>query len=168
MKANSTQEKVLLIHDIGRAHRNAINLALARQGLQDVAQPKVLILLSSLTNGTVNQRSLADALHISPATMANSLHSLEQKGYVSRVIDPKDSRCKLVSITPKGADAVQHCLDAFGRVDRQAYAGFTEEELLQMRHFCQRMLANLYAIGGDKDPEGCTPLPPPIILNERK
>ncbi len=160
----------LLVLDVGRAHRNAVNAALARQGLQDIGQPRVLILLSSLTDGTTNQRHLADMLHVSPATMANSLRSLEQKGYVSRVTDDQDGRCKLVSITQKGLDAVNRCESAFDMVNQQMYAGFPQEDLQLLRQFHFRMLANLYSIGGDLDPvpELTPPLPPLQNLDERK
>ncbi len=166
MSPKSAEERDLLIHDVARANRNAVTAALARQGLQDVGQPRVLILLSSLTNGTVNQRSLADALRISPATMANSLRSLEQKGYVSRITDPQDSRAKLVSITKKGVDAVQRCTNAFDMVNAQAFSGFSQQERATFQQMIRRMLANLYAIGGNEDPEDemGPPLPPAPAL----
>lgn len=148
-------EELMLFHDVHRAHRSAILAALARLGLQDVGQPKVLILLSSLQEGCANQRKLADALHISPATMAASLKSLERRGYVTKQSDQRDGRCKLVSITQKGIDAVQRCNDAFAMVDKQLYAGFTQQEMEQVKDFHRRMLQNLYAIGGDQDPPCC-------------
>ena len=145
----------MLFHDVHRAHRRAILAALARLGLQDVGQPKALMLLSSLREGLISQRKLADALHISPATMAASLKSLERRGYVTKQADQRDGRCKLVRITQKGIDAVQRCHDAFDTVDRQLYAGFTPQEMEQVKDFHRRMLRNLYAIGGDQDPPGC-------------
>lgn len=142
-------EESMLFHDVHRAHRAALLAALARLGLQDVSQPKALLQLAQHKDGCVNQRELADALHISPATMAASLKSLERNGYVTKQSDQRDGRCKLVSITPKGLDAVQRCHEAFDSVDRQVYAGFTPQEIEQVKQFLLRMLQNLRAIGGD-------------------
>lgn len=148
-------EEYMLFHDVHRAHRSAILAALSRLGLQDVSQPKLLILLSSLEDGCANQRELADGLHISPATITASLKSLERRGYVTKQSDQQDGRCKLVRITQKGIDAVQRCKDAFDSVDEQLYAGFTQQEMEQVQDFHRRMLQNLYAIGADQSPPCC-------------
>lgn len=155
MLFNEPGEEFMLFHDVHRAHRNAITAALVRQGLTDVGQPKVLIVLASLQEGAASQRELAEALHISPATMAASLKSLERKGYVTKQSDQKDGRCKRVSITQKGIDAVQRCDAAFNTVDTQLYAGFTQQEMEQLKRFHRRMLQNLYAIGGSDGPDFC-------------
>ena len=153
-------EEMSLFHDVHRFHRNAIIAALAREGLQDVGQPKVLIVLDSLKERAATQRELADALRVSPATMSASLKSLERKGYVSKLADARDARCKKVVITRKGLDAVKRCSEAFDRVDAQLYAGFSPEEVVQLKGYWQRMLQNLTDIGGDRCPEGC-PCPHP-------
>ncbi|MCD8143832.1 MAG: MarR family transcriptional regulator [Oscillospiraceae bacterium] len=148
MTPDSIASEHLLLHDVAMANRNAVNYILARQGLQEVSQPKVLILLDSLTDGSANQQELANALHVSRSTMATSLKTLERKGFVTRHTSQQDSRCKLVSITKKGADTVQRCKETFQMVDRQIYAGFSEDEIELSQQFFRRMLANLHAISG--------------------
>lgn len=160
-------EEMILFHDVHRFHRNAIFAALAQEGLQDVGQPKVLIVLDSLKEGAATQRELADAIRVSPATMSASLKSLERKGYVSKLADARDARCKKVVITQKGLDAVKRCSEAFDRVDAQLYAGFSPEEVAQLKGYWQRMLQNLTAIGGDRCPEGC-PCPHPNPLGKEE
>lgn len=154
-------EEMTLFHDVFRAHRNAIFAALTSQGVQDVGQPKVLMVLDSLKEGAATQRELADAIHVSPATMSASLKSLERQGYVTKMTDPKDSRCKKVAITQKGLDAVKRCTDAFDFVDAQLYAGFTEAEVESLKTCWRRIRENLYAIGGDRCPES-VPHPHPF------
>lgn len=157
-------EESMLFHDVHRAHRGALLTALAQLGLQDVRQPKALIYLAERAGESVNQRELADALHITPATMAASLKSLERRGYVTKRSDQRDGRCKLLSITQKGLDAVQRCRDAFDMVDAQLYAGFTRQEVEQEKAFLRRMLHNLEAIW-DAPEGGRTP---PQESQERK
>lgn len=146
MAPNMPTEESMLFHDVHRAHRGALLSALAQLGLQDVSQPKALIHLAEQAGGSINQRELADALHISPATMAASLKSLERNGYITKQSDQRDGRCKLLHITQKGIDAVQRCREAFDMVDKQLYAGFTRQEVEQVKAFLRRMLQNLEAI----------------------
>lgn len=167
-KDASPAEELLLFHDVHRAHHNAVVAALSARGLQDVGQPKVLILLDSLREGGATQRELADAIHVSPSTMTASLKSLERQGYVTKQSDQSDGRCKRVVITRKGLDAVQRCQEAFNLVDTQLYAGFTPQEVERLKADYSRMLRNLYAIGGDKGTEPCAPSPTPLGKEETK
>lgn len=155
-------EEMSLFHDVFRAHRNAIFAALTSRGLQNVGQPRILIVLDSLKEGAATQKELADAIHVSPATMSASLKSLERQGYVTKTTDPKDSRCNKVAITQKGLDAVKRCTEAFDFVDAQFYAGFSAEEVEQLKHSWRRIRQNLYDIGGDRCPDCCPPDPNPF------
>ena len=137
-------EELTLFLDVHRAYHTAIFSALARQGLQEVGQPKVLLLLSSLEEGSVTQRQLAEAIHVSPATMSASLKSLERAGYVTKQGDEKDARCKMVAITQKGLDAVQRVRDALKSVDDRLFAGFTGQEVERIKTDHLHMLHNLY------------------------
>lgn len=141
-------EELTLFHDVHHAHRTAVLAALARQGLQEVGQPKVLLLLSSLEAGSVTQNQLARAIHVTPATMSASLKSLERLGYVTKQSDEKDARRKRIAITQKGLDAVQRVRDALKSVDDRLFAGFTPEEVERIKADHLRMRSNLYAVGG--------------------
>ncbi len=155
--------QALLFHELQRAHINARHAGLSRESLQDVNHPLLLLLLEeSNKSGKLSaQRELADMLHISPATVTASLKALERNGYVTRKSDKMDCRRKLVTITEKGKNAVCRCRSVYEALDQQIYAGFTQEELDQLAGYMERMIQNLYAIGGDKDPEGRIPPPPP-------
>ena len=87
MRPENATEELMLFHDVHRAHQNAILTALAERGVQDVGQPKALFVLSTLQNGCATQRELADMVHVSAATMANSLKRLERNGYIQRQSD---------------------------------------------------------------------------------
>ena len=88
MRPENATEELMLFHDVHRAHQNAILTALAERGVQDVGQPKALFVLSTLQNGCATQRELADMVHVSAATMANSLKRLERNGYIQRRASP--------------------------------------------------------------------------------
>jgi DNA-binding MarR family transcriptional regulator len=48
---------------------------------------------------------LAERMGVEPMTLSGFLDRLEQKGLVTRTIDPQDRRARLIEVTPK-ADAV--------------------------------------------------------------
>ena len=100
-------------------------------------------------------RELADAMRVSPATIAVSLKSLEREGYVEKRGDPADQRRKAVRLTKKGEDAVRTSFQAFQAVDEKMFRGFTPAEIAQATAFHRRMLQNLR---GELPPErmNCT------------
>jgi len=151
----------MVFHSLFRAHHNAAHARLTRQGVGDVGSPRLLHMLRHCQEKgeTPSQRELADLLHVTPATIATSLKSLERNGYVVREMDPDDCRRNLISITPKAIEAMDEAHKVFTGVDEAMFAGFTEEEVEQLNQYHRRMLENLYAIGGDKD---APPPPDPI------
>lgn len=159
-------DHISLFFRIQRARHNATLSALAAEGLQDVGQPRILFLLKEeeADGGLPAQQELAQRLHVSPATIATSLKSLERMGYITKQSDPRDGRKKRIAITEKGRDARRRCVAVFDRVDAQVYAGFSPQELELLQQFYRRMLDNIKVIGGSA--ESC-PLSPPLTGKER-
>ena len=154
----------MLLHHLMRAHHNACTAALNRRGLGDIGSPRLLIELFHCPDDPAQaptQRELADRLHASPPTIAASLKCLERQGYVERRTDERDSRRNRSFITQKGRDAIRSAVEGFRQVDEHLYHGFSQEEREQVYRFHQRMLDNLYQIGGDEDDGLCPPPPPP-------
>ena len=154
--------KEFLFHALARAHFNAEQAGLNKSGLPNLGSPRILFALMDLDEmggPTPTQRQLANILRISPATIATSLKSLEKSGYIVRHPDETDSRKNLVYITEKGRQAVLTSRQVFDWVNNYMYHGFSVEERQQLQQFHQRMLDNLYQIGGDTD-YGCPPPPP--------
>lgn len=150
----------MVFHSLFRAHHNAVQGQLNRDGLGDIGSPRLLHALRDCgEEGQIpSQRELADLLHVSPATITASLKSLERNGYVERHIDPADSRRNLITITDKALAIMERSDHVFEKVDEHMFFGFTQEEVAQLNHYHLRMLQNLYAIGGDQD----APPPPPL------
>lgn len=135
----------VIFQAVARARRQATQVELTAQGLGDLGNPMILFLLNERgEDGRVSaQRELADALRVSPATIAVSLKSLEREGYVEKLSDEKDQRRKGIRLTPKGEGAVRRCLMVFRAVDRHMFEGFSPEEVEQISAFHIRMLQNL-------------------------
>lgn len=152
---NIYQQLEMLSRQLNQAHRGAVNAELSARGLGEVGHPMLLSILKSSGDDPAEccfaQRDLADLLHISPAAVANSLKSLEKGGYLTRTPGAADARRNQITLTDKGREAIQGCIQTFAVVSHRMLADFTPEELEQLMDFRQRMLNNLR--GGEAAPE---------------
>ena len=154
------KEPSVLFHALHHAHKRQVMAEQRARGLEDLGAPVILLTLfhAERKGEKLSQRELAGRLRLSPATVAVSLQNMEKGGYVRREIDPHDARRNLVSLTPKGKEAMETCGEAFRAADREMLSDFTPEEEEQLTGFFIRMLKNL----GVTDPEkGPPPFPPP-------
>ena len=142
----------ILFQSVERARKQAIQTELSRRGLGTLGQPMIPFLLKDKgREGRIAaQKELSDAMHVSPATVAVSLKSLEREGYVEKLADETDQRRKAVRLTPKGEAAIQRCVQVFEAVDQSMFEGFRPEETRQACGYLMRMLHNLR---GDLPPE---------------
>ena len=81
-----------MLHALHRAHRHAVQTAASSVGLEDLGSPMILMILQDweADQEPPTQRELADAFHVTPATVAVSLKSLERGGYVAKTADSRD------------------------------------------------------------------------------
>ncbi len=142
----------MLFQELTRARHNAVHMQLRERGLHDLGAPLILFVLkrSGQRGKLVVQRELADTLNVSPATIAVSLKSLERGGYVEKRPDAADARCKRIALTPKGAYALEMCMEVFRVVDERMFRELTEEETAQLTSYLRRMVNNLR---GEEPPE---------------
>ena len=89
------------------------------------------------------QAQVAKGRDISPAAATNALQKLEKEGYIERQADEKDSRANHVQITDKGQQVIAQSKQIFQEIDDTIYEGFSEEELLKLQSFYERILHNL-------------------------
>ena len=90
-----------------------------------------------------SQKELAEHMHISPAALAVSLGKLEGAGYIAKETSACDSRVKSLTITEEGRRLVADSKTVFDAIDREMFAGITEEELGTVITALQKMHANL-------------------------
>lgn len=137
-----------LFHVLERKHRNAVDNLLNQNGISNIGQPVILSILSQQKDGTIeSQKELARRLRVSPATVTVSLKSMERDGYVKKLSNAEDLRCKPISITEKGMQAARLIDQVFETLDRGLYLGFNPQELEQISNFYRRMIDNLNAVG---------------------
>ena len=133
-----------LFHALERKHHTAVDNLLYQRGVQNIGQPMILTILSQQKDGTIeSQKELARRLRVSPATVTVSLKSMERDGYVRKLSNAEDLRCKPITITEKGRKAAQLIDEVFETLDHGMYQGFSPEDLARISGLYRRMIDNL-------------------------
>jgi DNA-binding MarR family transcriptional regulator len=106
---------------------------------------ELLMLLRHHPDEQLTLGQLARALDLSPRTVTSLADVLERDGLIRRLPHATDRRAVLARITPEGSarcDALW--AEAFER-HFPMFAGFSEDEMAQLRHLCYKLLENLTA-----------------------
>lgn len=90
--------------------------------------------------------TLAARLRVSPRNVTGLIDHLERDGLVRRVPDPADRRSVLAQLTEPGRERIEALWDGTVAYQRQLMAGFTADELAQLRHLCLTVVQRLDAL----------------------
>lgn len=134
------QEAMGLLLQATRMHHSEVERKVGTLGVHH-SQHRMLMRLSrgDVTN---SQRELADAMNISPAAVTATLKGLEKDGYITRSMGSDDNRRNNVCITAAGIAKVEESRRLFEAIDRQAFDGFSQEELETFMALLRRMIDN--------------------------
>ncbi len=141
-----------LFHEMERRLHMAEDTLLAQRGIKNIGQPVILLILSHEKDGTIeSQKELAHRLRVSPTTVTISLKSMERDGYVKKLSNAHDLRCKPIAITEKGRRAAQLIDEVFELLDQSMYQDFVSDERDQLSTFYRRVIHNLDVLTSSKD-----------------
>ena len=101
----------------------------------------VLVALEKAEAST--QRDLARFARIEQPPMAQMLGRMERDGLIARTPDPDDGRSQLVALTEIARARMPGAIRALLDGNREALAGFTDEEAAQFVALLTRLIANL-------------------------
>lgn len=99
----------------------------------------------------LTQKALCASTEASPMTVSDTLDRLETMGLVRREPDPKDSRAKLVWITPQADPIVADMRRVSAAVYDKAMAGMPPEEREALIATLERIAANLAPAADKKE-----------------
>jgi DNA-binding MarR family transcriptional regulator len=88
---------------------------------------------------------LAERLDVSPRNITGLVDHLEQDSLVERIPDPDDRRAVRVRLAPGGKQKLSEVKKEMGSSRYGVVAGFTDEELVQLRHLCLKLVQNMNA-----------------------
>lgn len=90
---------------------------------------------------------IAAKLLVSPRNVTGLIDNLERDGLVARVPDPADRRSVLARLTAEGHERVAAMSEGTVRWQQSLLAGFSAEELAQLRHLCLKLVTNMQEAG---------------------
>ena len=143
---NVTQKFIFMIH----RYKKVMEKELAETGIHR-GQHYLLMYLAH--HSDASQTEIANCLKVSTATIAVATKRLEKGGYINKVVDGNDNRFNKVMITEKGASVVKQSEQIVKSQTEEMYDGFSEEELMQLGDFLDRIYENLGKIMEEKTGE---------------
>ena len=113
-----------------------------------------LPVLVALQNGRAStQRDLARFARVEQPPMAQMLARMERDGLIQRSPDPDDGRSSHITLTEAAEARLPKAIGALLQGNRDALAGFTEEEARLLVSLLERLITNLDQIASIKNNE---------------
>jgi DNA-binding MarR family transcriptional regulator len=128
-----------LLHQSGQAVRARLEEALRPLGMTGVKYT----IMSIVERGGVSSADIARRLFVTPQTMSETIADLVERNLVLRREDEKSRRILRLSLTPAGRDALSRCHSIAGRVEREAFATLSRNEMRQLRRLLQDVLTHV-------------------------
>jgi DNA-binding MarR family transcriptional regulator len=119
-----------------------------RQGLTD-GRLQLLLALSRYDEDGLSLGRLADVQGVTPRNITGLVDNLEKAGLVERVPVSTDRRSIHARLTPAGRARIDSIRQPARKLQFRVTAGFTDEELVQLRHLSLKLLANVEKPGED-------------------
>ncbi len=94
----------------------------------------------------ISQRELAERTHVKPPTVAVTVKRLERAGLIRRETDKHDMRVSRIYLDRRGRELSDGIRSALQETEAALTAGFSKEELEQLKGYFRRMTENLEAL----------------------
>ncbi|HEV2033216.1 MAG TPA: MarR family transcriptional regulator [Candidatus Dormibacteraeota bacterium] len=112
----------------------------------DLSEGRMGVLWRLRATGPTTLGDLAESQDVSPRNITGLVDHLEQDGLVERFADPEDRRATRVRLSPAGKQKISEIKhEMMGSPRHGVVAGFTEDELKQLRHLLLKLVQNMPA-----------------------
>jgi DNA-binding MarR family transcriptional regulator len=128
-----------LLHQSGQAVRARLEEALRPLGMTGVKYT----IMSIVARGGVSSADIARRLFVTPQTMGETIADLVERNLILRRQDEKSRRILRLSLTPAGHDMLSRCHSIARRVEREAFAALSRDQMRQLRGLLQDVLAHV-------------------------
>lgn len=128
--------------------RNSLRIQAAELGLYFGQAP---ILGYIFEHQGCTQKEIADALGITPASVAFSTKRMQNADLIQKQINAENMRCNKLSVTQKGRDILAAFSQDYAELQSDLFQNFSDEEITQFTVFLERL--NQYYKETDSDME---------------
>lgn len=135
-------------HLISQAARGFARLSEARLKPLGFGVGHLPVLVALGEGHAGSQRDLTRFAKIEQSSMAQMLNRMERDGLIRRSPDPSDGRSSLVSLTEAARARMPEACDVLFQGNREALAGFSDQEAAQFTDLLTRLIANLDRLAG--------------------
>ena len=90
----------------------------------------------------VTQISVAKMADMDVMSVSQIIRGLEEKGYLTRMANPKDTRANAVRLLDKGQEAIRRALPIVEKIDEDFFGVLSEEETL-FRDYLHKLTKDL-------------------------
>lgn len=140
MDGYSTAKRIVFL---GNAIKYCRNMAMADLNLTAAQSEAISFILRDSVQEGLYSADLEKALQLSQSTVAGIIKRLEEKQYIKRIVDPKDSRKSMILPTEEGR-AVQSRLKSYAlSTESIITAGMSDEEVAEFRRLLDMALGNI-------------------------
>lgn len=121
-------------------HRKRIEEIINEAGLY-YGQLPILDALEEL--GTASQKEVANKLHVSAASMTNSVKRMERNGHLTCVVNEDDRRSHRLCMTEQGKKTRAFCASKFCEMDCAVMEDISKEDLAVFEKVLDAMIKKL-------------------------
>ena len=135
-------------HLVSLAARGFARLSEARLKPLGFGVGHLPVLVALRTGRADTQRDLAHFAQVQQPPMAQMLTRMERDGLIRRTPDPDDGRSSRIALTKLALARLPAAIATLFRGNRDAMAGFSDEEIAQFIALLDRLIANLDRLTG--------------------
>lgn len=119
----------MFMSDISIIVRKMRTYAERAQAANGVGFPEQLVMMYLKAHGASNQETIAAQLEIDKGAVTKTVAKLEGKGLVSRHVNPKNKREKLVELDPSALPLLESMAESYKDFEAKLFAGLSEEQV---------------------------------------
>ena len=103
----------------------------------------IIAYIAQRTGQDVYQKDLEEAFGITRSTASKVINLMVQKGLIERQSVKHDARLRKLVLTPKSLEIRAMMDEDHQNIEAQVIKGFTQEEIVQLNGYIQRMKQNV-------------------------
>ena len=109
---------------------------------------QVAIMKTIEANENCTQATIAEQLNVTPASVAVSTKRLQKAGLITKTVDEQNLRCKRLSLTDEGREAINKHISLFKEYDAHIFRDFSDEEKEQLFGYLSRIVSEMQVLEG--------------------